>query len=340
MSESPLLETFPLGLHWPMFDPFLFCAHHNDAYPSGDERLGPTEPLTGRQIGSDFSGKDGWSMYHGTHVPGFPQHPHRGFETISYVRQGVMDHADSLGATARFSTGDVQWMTAGGGVQHSEMFPLVNPDGPNPVELFQIWLNLPAVDKMVDPYFTMLWRHTIPVFTGTGEAEGVEVVVLAGELETLVGPKPPVNSWASRRESDIAIWHIKLAPGARWTLPPAAGPDTIRALYGFEGDGITVGGATLPADHGARVDATTPLELVNGPAPAELMLIQGRPIGEPVAQYGPFVMNTRAEIQQAMVDYQRTQFGGWPWPDHEPNHGPDRGRFARHVDGRVEEPAG
>ena len=101
-------------------------------------------------------------MYHGTEVPGFPQHPHRGFETVTLARRGFIDHSDSLGATARFGRGDVQWMTAGAGVVHSEMFPLIDRDQPNPVELFQIWLNLPSADKSVDPYFTMLWDESIP----------------------------------------------------------------------------------------------------------------------------------------------------------------------------------
>ncbi len=119
-------------------------------------------PLEGRQIGSDFSRKDGWSMYHGETVPGFPGHPHRGFETVTLVRKGLIDHADSLGAAARFGGGDVQWVTAGKGIQHSEMFPLLNATEPNPLELFQIWLNLPARNKMVEPHFTMLWNERIP----------------------------------------------------------------------------------------------------------------------------------------------------------------------------------
>ena len=110
----------------------------------------------------DFAGVDGWRMYHGHVVPGFPQHPHRGFETVTFVRRGFIDHSDSLGATARFGRGDVQWLTAGEGIVHCEMFPLLDRDGPNPCELFQIWLNLPAADKMVDPYFTMLWDEDIP----------------------------------------------------------------------------------------------------------------------------------------------------------------------------------
>ncbi len=80
---STVLQTFPLGLHWPTVDPFLFCAHHLDAYPEGDGSFGPRASLAGRQIGSDFEGKDGWRMYHGDHVPGFPPHPHRGFETLT-----------------------------------------------------------------------------------------------------------------------------------------------------------------------------------------------------------------------------------------------------------------
>ncbi len=162
-SGSPLvLQRVPLGFQWATADPFLFCVHHLDLYPAGNAQFGPQGSLAGRSIGNDFEPRDGWRMYHGSTVPGFPEHPHRGFETITFARKGYIDHSDSLGASARFGRGDVQWMTAGSGVVHCEMFPLLSPDGPNTVELFQIWMNLPADDKMVDPYFTMLWSEQIP----------------------------------------------------------------------------------------------------------------------------------------------------------------------------------
>jgi redox-sensitive bicupin YhaK (pirin superfamily) len=332
-----VLQQVPLGLHWPTVDPFLFCAHHDDAYPAGNGSLAPAVPIEDRDLGQDFSGTDGWSMYHGHDVPGFPNHPHRGFETVTYVRIGIIDHADSLGAAARFGRGDVQWLTAGGGVVHSEMFPLLRADEPNPLELFQIWLNLPASDKLVDAYFTMLWDDTIP---RVEPVPGVEVTVIAGALDGATPPPPPPNSWAARPEADVAIWHVRLEPGASWTLPPAASAAANRVLYVFEGDTVQVDDIEVGNDTGVVVQPSAPVPLVAGPAPVEILLLQGRPIGEPVARYGPFVMNTNAEIQQAFADYQRTGFGGWPWPDDSPTHGDvARTRFARHPDGRVDEPA-
>ena len=341
-TASPVLQTVPLGAQWPTIDPFLFVAHHVDHYPAGEDDLGPAPAtLAGRSIGNDFSEQDGWSMYHGDRVPGFPQHPHRGFETITHVRHGLIDHADSMGATARFGHGDTQWMTAGKGVQHCEMFPLVNRDGPNTGELFQIWLNLPAADKMVAPYFTMLWNERTPRVTFADDA-GIEteVTVIAGRLAGTEAPPPPPDSWAAKPDADLAVWHIRIPAGGRWAMPRAAGDETVRVLYAFEGSTVQIGDADpIDAHTGAVVVADRDLELVAGDGGIELMLLQGRPIGEPVAQQGPFVMNTRAEIMQAFDDYQRTQFGGWPWPSPDPNHGPDAERFALHADGRREDPS-
>ena len=332
-----ILETVPLGFPWVTVDPFLFCVHHDDAYPAGDERMAPAASLAGRDLGQDFAGKDGWRMYHGHVVPGFPQHPHRGFETVTIVRSGLVDHSDSLGATARFGQGDVQWLTAGGGIVHSEMFPLVERAQPNPLELFQIWLNLPAADKMAPPHFSMLWDKDIPrVRQKDAEGRVAEVTVVAGQLEGKTPPSSPPRSWASREDSDVAIWCIKLDDGASITLPPARGGEsTIRTLYFFGGDAVTIGDDTLSAHAAAVVRSDVPLPL-RAKGKVELLLLQGRPIAEPVVSHGPFVMNTREEIAQAMADYRRTRFGGWPFPDDAPVHPRAEGRFAKHADGRVE----
>lgn len=332
---DPVRGIQPLGFQWPTPDPFLFCVHHDDAYPAGNARLGPAASLAGRNIGSDFVVRDGWRMYHGDVVPGFPQHPHRGFETVTIVRRGLVDHADSLGAAARYGAGDVQWLTAGRGIVHAEMFPLLNESGPNPLELFQIWLNLPSTDKLAEPHFSMLWSSTIPrhaVVDSSGKT--TEVTLIAGALGPVQPPSPPPNSWASRRESDVAIWTLDMAPGARFVLPSAASGSN-RMLYFFRGKDLRIGDRSIAVRHGIQLRADVDVPIENGPERSELLLLQGRPIGEPVAQHGPFVMNTVEELRTAYADYRRTRFGGWPWPSDDPVHARE-GRFARHADGRVE----
>lgn len=337
---SPILQTVPLGFQWATVDPFLFCVHHLDHYPASDGELAPADDLGGRSIGNDFEPKDGWRMYHGSKVPGFPQHPHRGFETISFVRKGLIDHADSLGAAARYGRGDVQWMTAGSGIQHAEMFPLVDPNGPNTMEMFQIWINLPASDKMVEPHFSMLWDHEIPrhVVQKDSNSPAATITVIAGELDGHTPPAPPPSSWAARPEADVALWHVVLEPGSEWTMPAATGVDTVRVLYVFEGSGLTIDDEAVESSTGAVVDSQRSVTL-RASGHIELLVMQGRPIGEPVAQQGPFVMNDEAEIRQAFTDYRQTQFGGWPWDRPDPTHGIDSERFARHADGRIEHAA-
>lgn len=337
MADEIIRASGPLGMPWATPDPFLFCVYHNDAYPAGNGQFGPAASLAGRNLGQDFEGKDGWRMYHGEAVPGFPQHPHRGFETVTIVRRGLVDHADSVGAAARYGQGDVQWLTAGGGVNHSEMFPLLDAANPNPLELFQIWLNLPAAAKLVPPHFAMLWAPQIPVHAARDEAgRATTLTAVAGRFAGLTPPPPPPESWASRPDTDVAIWTLKMAPGARFTLPPAS-KEANRMLYFFRGESVEVAGRTFTSHAAILLRADAAAELVNGPAESEFLLLQGRPIGEPVVQYGPFVMNSQAQIQQAFADYRRTGFGGWPWPDHGPVHGRE-GRFARHADGRRESP--
>jgi redox-sensitive bicupin YhaK (pirin superfamily) len=336
---AALLRTEPLSFPWQTQDPFLFCVHHDDAFPAGNDELGPQASLDGRNIGQDFANKDGWNMYHGEEVPGFPGHPHRGFETVTVVRNGLIDHSDSLGATARFGGGDTQWLTAGKGIVHAEMFPLVKAGEPNPTELFQIWLNLPKKSKMVEPYFSMLWADRIPhVVTHDEQGRRSEVTVVAGRYGDATPPPPPPDSWAASADSDVAIWTLRLAPGARLVLPPAQA-GTNRTLYFFVGSKALLSSSPVQRGQALFVEPTAELVLENGDTEAEFLLLQGKPIGEPVVQYGPFVMNTAEEIQTAFRDYQRTRFGGWPFQRDDPVHPRDRGRFARHADGRIEEAA-
>lgn len=352
MHPPSVLKSLPLGHLWPTLDPFLFCAHHHDSYPQGAENYGPVGSLVGRELGADFSGQDGWSMYHGQSVAGFPAHPHRGFETVTIVRSGWIDHADSLGAAARYGAGDVQWLTAGSGMMHSEMFPLLNTHSRNPLELFQVWLNLPAQNKMVPPHFTMFWNEAVPHHTFMDENRlSTSVRLIAGKLpirpdiktqhdsNSLVAAlEPPPHSWAAQIEADIAILCISMAPGARWVLPGALGEGTRRMLYYFDGMSVEIDGHTFDQRVALELQANTATDLVNtGGTSAELLLLQGRPLNEPVAQHGPFVMNTNAEVAQAVADFRRTQFGGWPWPDSAPVHGPEQRRFVRHPGRGTEE---
>ncbi len=340
MQPNPIIQQRPLGFTWETADPFLLCVHHDDAYPRGNAQLGPDASLAGRDIGQDFAGNDGWRMYHGRTVPGFPSHPHRGFETVTIVRKGFIDHADSLGAAARFGDGDVQWLTAGRGVVHSEMFPLLRADEANPLELFQIWLNLPGAGKMAAPHFTMFWSEDIPHHRAA-DAHGrvTEITCIAGNLrEARDGTPlpPPPHSWAANATADVAIWTIKMEPDARWVLPAATDLAARRNLYFFDGVRVTVGGQVISEHAALELRAAQAVELVNGPETSEFLLLQGRPINETVVQSGPFVMNSQQEIEQAFADYHRTRFGGWPWPDPAPVHGRERGRFAKYADGQTQ----
>ncbi len=328
-----VMQVVDLGMPWTGLDPFIFTVHHVDHYPAGNEFQGPAASLGGRRLGMDFSYRDGWSMYHGDTVPGFPQHPHRGFETVTVVRRGYVDHSDSLGATARYGGGDVQWLTTGAGIMHSEMFPLIDDARDNPLELFQIWLNLPPQSKLVEPHFGMLWSEDIPAIE---VATGVVVEVVAGSLDGQRAPSPPPDSWASNPAADMAIWVVLVEPGASWEMP-AAPPAVNRMLHVAQGSNVSVGQVTLGHRQGARLRPDVRVPIVNrGETPVELLVLQGRPIGAPVIQMGPFVMNTPEEIDQAISDYRRTQFGGWPWSSPSPVHDRTSGRFALHADGHVE----
>jgi quercetin 2,3-dioxygenase len=333
--KNTIKKIRALGFQWETADPFLFCVHHEDYFPKGNDQMGPITSLEGRQLGQDFMVKDGFRMYHGKTVPGFPGHPHRGFETITVVRKGLVDHADSTGAAGRYGNGDVQWMTAGKGVQHSEMFPLLKKEEENTMELFQIWLNLPKKSKMVEPHFKMIWSEEVPKYSENGDSGSVHVEVLVGKLGDRKASSAPPDSWAADLNNEVAIYNIHLEKGSKWTLPTAA-EGINRTVYYYEGNGLTIDETEIPNYHAADVEATNEITFLNPSEDSKILILQGRPINEPVVQHGPFVMNTRQEIQQAFDDYHRTQFGGWPWPKYDHVHPREMGRFAKHSNGKEE----
>lgn len=336
MMEKVILGIQKLGFQWQTEDPFLITMYHKDDYPEGNDEQGPNTSLAGRNLGEDFTLREGFRMYHGTTVPGFPAHPHRGFETVTVVLEGFVDHFDSKGSAGRYGEGDVQWLTTGNGCQHTEMFPLVYRDKPNPLELFQIWLNLPTGSKSAEPEYKMLWAEDIPVVVSTNAAGKKTVIkLIAGSINGIESLEPNSASWANDRNHHVSIYHIHMEPGAAYTLP-AVSETLNRNLYFYEGDSISIGGENVPSSNQIKLAGNQEITITNGNIESYFLLLEGEPIGEPVVQYGPFVVTTEQELRDTFREYQQTQFGGWQWGRHDPVHERNTGRFARYADGRVE----
>lgn len=303
------------------------CRHHVEHFPAGNENMAPNVDLKDREIGRDFSGKDGWSMYYGESVPGFPAHPHRGFETITLVEKGIVDHADSRGNAGRYGYGDVQWLTAGAGIQHSEMFPLLNMNDSNPTELLQIWLNLPKKNKLSEPDYKMMWNETIPVINHVDDqGNGVEIKLIAGDWDDVHAITPPIKSWAADTSNQVCIWKITLSAFATITLPKTK-KELVRDLYFYKGQDLKVDDCNFETAHLVSLHSQMETKLTAGDSDCEVLILQGLSIDEPIAQYGPFVMNNNQELHSAYADFENTQFGGWPWPKPDMVHGREQSRF-------------
>ena len=334
MKSSAILQITPMRLPWKTQNPFIFCSYHFDQFPGGNDQLGPNVPVHNRPIGQDFSSIDGWNMYHGDTVPGFPAHPHRGFETISIVTQGLVDHTDSLGGSGRFGNGDVQWLTSGKGVLHAEMFPLVKPDK-NPFEIFQLWLNLPQKSKMVQPHYKMLWSEDIPkIEVLDSENNKTTIDLIAGFYQDKKAISPTPNSWANDPENEVQVWTIKMEENASFTLPKAS-KHANRSIYFYEGESLQLEDKTLTRQHAVDLKADEEVVLKNGSKTGYLLFLQGRPINEPIVQHGPYVMNSEEDIREAMRDFGQTQFGGWPWETTSPVHPKSTKRFSKSSDGTM-----
>ncbi len=220
------------------------------------------------------------------YIAGFPDHPHRGFETVTYMLAGRMRHRDSAGHEGLLQSGGVQWMTAGRGVIHSEL----PEQSEGLMEGFQLWLNLPAKDKMQPPWYRDIQSAELPEW----HAGGVTVRVLAGASHGVAG--------AVQRDGTAALYlDIHLAAGAVFEQPLPAGHNAF--VYVYRG-ALEIGAQAVPQQRMAILaNRGDGVRVTAGAAGARLLLIAGRPLNEPIAQYGPFVMNTQQEIFQAVEDF-------------------------------------
>jgi redox-sensitive bicupin YhaK (pirin superfamily) len=220
------------------------------------------------------------------YIAGFPDHPHRGFETITYMLAGRMKHKDSAGHEGLLENGGVQWMTAGRGVIHSE----IPQQEEGVMEGFQLWLNLPAVDKLCPPWYRDFAAADLPRFVTDA---GVAVTVIAGESHGVSG--------AVTRNSTAPLYlDLHLPAGTRFDQPLPAAHNAFAFVYRGS---VTIAGTAIPSQHMAILRNEAEGVVIEATEVARVIVVAGRPLGEPIAQYGPFVMNTQAEIERALADF-------------------------------------
>ena len=328
MSNSVIYRNEAIQSQLRLKDPFIFTMHHIDHYPRGNAQMGPTIPST-----PDAR----YSMYHGETVPGFPAHPHTGFETITLVEQGTVDHFDSLGNSGRYADGDVQWQSTGDGVEHSEMFPLVHQDKENPLELFQIWFNSSPAQKKEQAVYKMLWREEIPhVITKDAQGLTADIRVISGQFNDQWSLAQPPHSWAFDKENKVNIFMITAEPNAEIIIPATSSTST-RFAYFYEGESLDVAGQNIPVKRLLELKPDTEVVLKNGGTTGKILWLEGEPIGAPVAAHGPFVLNSDHELKVAFSRYFETQFGGWPWDTPAPVFDVNQKRIASYNKGETVE---
>lgn len=305
-------------------DPWVGKFHHIDYYPEGDgiEQV-KKEDMEGHTPGKDLDHDLDFRLYYGDRRPGFPVHSHRGFETVSIVLDGWVDHHDSHGDHGRYSAGDVQWMTAGNGIRHTEMFPLVNIDKSNRTELFQLWLSLPSWNKLVDCDYKMFWREDIPVV----EKDGVKVKVITGNFNGEEGPKATESSWAYDERSHFRILLLDLAPNSEVAINGVSSTLN-RNLYPYEGEYVFIDEDKVEGKRSLKLKGDADFVIRTEDSPSRLLLLEAEPLNEPIINDGPMIMNTMEEVLQGYRDYWENQYGGWSWDERDPLHEVGTGRVS------------
>ncbi|MCQ2078815.1 MAG: pirin family protein [archaeon] len=330
--NGPILREQVAELHWDIDDPFLFVSHHFDKYPVGNERQAPPyEDVRRKDIGQDYYKLFGYRMYTGKVSPGFVHHPHWGYETITLVSKGYVDHFDSLGNQGRYGYGDVQWVSAGSRYHHCEMYPLVHQDRENPQLVTQIMLNLPLKDKNSPVEVTTIWKEDLC----TVEKDGCLVTILAGEFEGTRATVPNKVSWAADPAHHVRIMKVDMPTGATFTLAPTEAAS--RNIY------ITEGKATVcekEFQEGTRLKLKPECEVTvtMGEVASELWVLEGDPIGEKQTMWGPVVLGSTAEVRKANDEIRSKEMENWPWEFTNQKQPLGTERFYRSADGTESRP--
>ena len=331
--KGPVVKTTRFDMHWDTEDPFIFVSHHEDDYPHGNRQMAPPlQEISGRDLGRDYEKRFGFRMYNGKVVPGFPMHAHWGYETVTLAQLGFVDHFDSEKREGRFGNGDIQWVSASSKYMHDEMYPLVDQDGRNPNDITQIMINLPLASKNRGNQVSTVWSGDVPVVTGNG----AEVKVVCGRFGGHDVRSPNSNSWADGSRW-VRILRMELEPGATLSVD-AAPAEANRNVYMVSGDKTDVCGTEMAPYLRATVRPDIDMVMTNGESRAVLWLLEGEPIGEKQASFGPVYLGSTDEVRSAMEDIRRNEYSEWPFDVVDKVHLDDCGRFLRNPDGSEERP--
>lgn len=335
LSKKPktVQKTVDINIHWSADDPFTFISHHHDKYPKGNDQMAPPlELIRGRNLGRDYQERFGFRMYHGRVVPGFPMHAHWGYETVSIAERGFVDHFDTENNHGRYGNGDVQWTFASSRYEHCEMYPLLDKENDNQVNITQIMINLPLERKNTGNQVNNVWSEDIPVV----QSDGVTVTLYCGSFNGKSVYSPNEGSWATP-ENNVRIMKIEMEPEASFSLERV--PEGVnRNVFFVTGTSAVMDGTNISPNLRFKMRPGTDLEINNGEDPSEFWVLEGKPIGEKQAAFGPVILSDLEEVRRSMYEIRVNEFPEWPWGLMDVTNPREMGRELHRKDGTVERP--
>ena len=329
---GPVLREMVANLHWDLEDPFIFASHHFDLYPKGNIRQAPPrDEIDKKDLGNDYHGLFGYRLYTSKLTPGFQLHTHWGYETVTYVPQGYVDHFDSKGNQGRYGFGDMQWITAGGMYSHCEMYPLAHQDRENPQMVTQIMLNLPLSEKNTEPEVHTVWQEDLTEF----EEDGCTFTLLAGSFRGRTATVPSKRSWAADPAHHVLILRVLMEPGSTFTLEPTEAAH--RNVYITE-ERASVAGKEYHENTRLKLRADASAEITMGEKGSEIWVLEGDPIGEKQSRWGPVVLGSDKEVIDANNTIREKEAADWKWEYVNQKQPLGTERFYRSADGTESRP--